>query len=327
MLAGGNGVPPDADAYHLEPKLDGQRLIAVVEDGALTLTNRRGIDATATFPEIAGMAAALAPHAAVLDGEVVIFDAEGRTSFQRLQRRMHVARPPARLLDEVPAVFVAFDLLWLDGELLIDRPQEQRRRALDGLPLRGPSWQIVPMIDATPDEALRACRDLGLEGLMAKRRDGRYQPGRRSPVWWKVKCGRRREFVVGGWAPGRGSRRATIGSLALGCYDVGPDEAERRGRPQQLLYVGRAGSGLTEEMIRQLRRLFAQIPEAASPFANVAPVALQFVRPLLVVEVAYAEVTGSGMLRQPSLKGLRSDLVADEVTLDAELAARFSEPG
>lgn len=327
MLAGGNGVPPDADAYQLEPKLDGQRMMAIVEDGALTLINRRGGEATATFPEVAGLAAAVAPHAAVLDGEVVAFDAAGRTSFQLLQRRMHVALPPARLLDGVPAVFVAFDLLWLDGELLVDRPQEDRRRLLEGLGFRGPAWQIVPIIDATPEEALQACGNLGLEGFMAKRRDGRYQPGRRSAVWCKVKCGRRREFVVGGWSAGRGSRAASIGSLALGCYDVGPDDADDGGRPQQLYYVGQAGSGLTEEMVRQLRRLFAQIPEEASPFANAVPVNLHFVRPLLVVEVAYAEVTETGMLRQPSIKGLRTDVVADEVTFDDELATRFSGPG
>ncbi|MDP9071071.1 MAG: DNA ligase [Actinomycetota bacterium] len=326
MLAGGNGIPPDPHAYQLEPKLDGQRVVAMVEPSAVTLTNRRGGDITGTYPELAALPAALAPHAAVLDGEVVAFDDKGHTSFQRLQRRMHVAHPPPRLLSETPVVFVVFDVLWLDGHLLVDRPQGERRRVLEGLAIDGPAWQTAPVLDATPEEALEACRHLGLEGFMAKRLNAPYMPGMRSAAWWKLKCGRRREFVVGGWSAGRGSRRESIGSLALGCYDVTAEEAERRGRPQRLFYVGQAGSGLTEEMIGQLRRLFERISTPASPFVNAPPVRLSYVRPMLVVEVAYSEVTESGTIRQPALKGLRTDVVAGEVSWDDEIAARFAGP-
>ena len=318
MLAGGVGVPPQPDDYHLEPKLDGQRVMATVENGQVMLSNRRGGEITA-YPEIAGLAGALPGRAAVLDGEVVTFDARGRSSFQRLQRRMHVARPSDRLVAECPVVFVAFDLVWLDGESLVGRPQEQRRVALEDLRLAGRSWQTAPVLDASPAEALQACRALGLEGFMAKRRDAPYQPGRRSTAWWKIKCVRQREFVVGGWSPGQGGRASSIGSLALGCFDVGPAEAGHRGRPAQLRYVGQAGSGLTEAMIAQLRRLFDQITEPDSPFATAPPLALHFVRPLLVVEVAYTEVTGDGLLRHPSIKGLRTDVVAAEVVVDDEL--------
>ena len=319
MLAGGNGIPPNPDGYLFEPKLDGQRVIAIVEGGGVVLTNRRGGEITGTYPELAGMAEALTPHAAVLDGEVVTFNAKGQTSFQRLQRRMHVIQPTARLVEETPVVFVAFDVLWLDGELLVERPQSERRRILDGLSIRGPHWQTAPVLDATPDELLEACRDAGLEGFMAKRFDAPYQPGRRSAAWSKVKCGRRREFVVGGWSTGQGSREESIGSLALGCYDTA-DVATQR-----LFYVGQAGSGLNEEMIRQLQRLFAQISVEASPFVNPPPLKLHFVRPMLVVEIAYSEVTESGTLRQPSIKGLRTDVVAGEVTWDDEIAERFAE--
>jgi bifunctional non-homologous end joining protein LigD len=130
---------------------------------------------------------------------------------------------------------------------------------------------------------------------------------------------RRRELVVGGWSPGQGGRASSIGSLALGCFDVGPEEAERRGHPAELRYVGQAGSGLTEAMIAQLRRLFDQIAEVDSPFTTAPPLALHFVRPLLVVEVAYVEVTEDGLLRHPSIKGLRTDIVAAEVVVDDEL--------
>ncbi|MFN2503914.1 MAG: hypothetical protein ABR540_06755, partial [Acidimicrobiales bacterium] len=213
MLAGGNGIPPNPDAYQLEPKLDGQRVVAVVEPSRVTLLNRRAGEITGTYPEVAGLAESLAPHSAVLDGEVVTFNEKGQTSFQRLQRRMHVIQPTSRLLAEAPVVFVAFDVLWLDGEFLVECPQTERRRILESLEIRGSAWQTGPVLDATPDELMEACRKLGLEGFMAKRLDATYQPGRRSPAWWKVKCGRRRDFVVGGWSTGQGSREMSIGSL------------------------------------------------------------------------------------------------------------------
>ncbi|MDQ1367278.1 MAG: bifunctional non-ous end joining protein LigD [Acidimicrobiaceae bacterium] len=323
MLAGGKGIPPNPAAYQFEPKLDGQRIIASSEPSGAILTNRRGIDTTGTYPELVGLGAALAPHSAVLDGEVVTFNEKGQTSFQRLQRRMHVAQPTAELLAEVPVVFVAFDILWFDDEWLIGCPQHERTRILATLGLKGPAWQTAPILNAAPDELVEACRDLGLEGFMAKQLDAPYQPGKRSPAWSKIKCGRRREFVVGGWSTGQGSRQASIGSLALGCYDLTPDEAARRRRPPRLFYVGQAGSGLNEEMIRQLSRLFAQIKAPESPFVNPPKLALDWVQPLLVVEIAYTEVTEAGTLRQPSIKGMRTDVIAGDVTWDDEIADRF----
>jgi len=325
MLAGGEGLPPDPSAFQLEPKLDGQRVIAATDQAAVTLTNRRGLDITPTYPELGGLAAAV-PAAAVLDGEVVSFNAAGQTSFQRLQRRMHVARPAPRLVAEVPVVFVVFDLLWLDGDLLVERTTAARRRLLENLRIHGPAWQTVPVLDASPDELMAACRQLGLEGFMAKRLDAPYLVGGRSTAWRKIKLGRRRDFVVGGWSRGQGSRQDSIGSLALGCYDISAEEAERSGRPQRLLYTGQAGSGLTEAMISQLRRLFDQIATPASPFDNAVPARLHFARPLLVAEVAYTEVTEAGTLRQPSIKGLRTDVIAADVTWDDEIAARFTGP-
>jgi bifunctional non-homologous end joining protein LigD len=326
MLAGGNGIPTSPDAYQFEPKLDGQRVLAIVEPGGVTLTNRRGGEITGSYPEVAGLAAVLAPHAAVLDGEVVTFNDKGQTSFQRLQRRMHVAQPTPELLAEVPVVFVAFDILWLDDEWLIECPQHERTRILATLGVKGPAWQTAPILDATPAELVHACHQLGLEGFMAKRLDAPYQPGKRSPAWSKIKCGRRREFVVGGWSTGHGSRQTSIGSLALGCYDLTPDDAERQVRAPRLFYVGQAGSGLNEDMIRQLTRLFGQIQVPEPPFVNPPKLALRWVQPLLVVEIAYTEVTEAGTLRQPSIKGLRTDVIADEVTWDEEIAERFGNP-
>src|ERR1700730_1604916 len=126
MLAKGDGIPTNPDAYLFEPKLDGQRVIGIVQPTQVTLTNRRGGEITGTYPELAGLAGALAPHSAVLDGEVVAFNDKGQTSFQRLQRRMHVGRPTAQLLAETPVSFVVFDVLWLDGQLLVDQVQTER---------------------------------------------------------------------------------------------------------------------------------------------------------------------------------------------------------
>lgn len=317
MLAGGSGIPPNPAAYQFEPKLDGQRIVVLASPDGVVVTNRRGGEITGTYPELARMAEALAPHSVVLDGEVVAFTEDGQTSFQRLQRRMHVIKPPARLLADTPVAFVAFDVLWLDGELLVDRPQTERRRVLDGLGIKGRAWQTAPVLDAAPEELLEACRQAGLEGFMAKKLDAPYSVGRRSTAWWKVKCGRRREFVVGGWSSGQGSRQESIGSLALGCYDTADEDTQR------LLYVGQAGSGLNEEMIRQLQELFGQIPLTTSPFVKPPPLKLHFVRPMLVVEIAYTEVTEAGTLRQPSIKGLRTDMIANQVSFDEELREVF----
>jgi bifunctional non-homologous end joining protein LigD len=326
MLAGGNGIPSDPGAFQFEPKLDGQRIVVTVEPSGVTVTNRRGGEIS-SYPELAGLAHAVAPHSVVLDGEVVTFNEKGQTSFQRLQRRMHVAEPSAELVADVPAVFVAFDILWFDDEWLVECPQHERTRILRTLGLSGPAWQTAPILDATPAELVEACGQLGLEGFMAKKLDAPYQPGKRSPAWSKIKCGRRREFVVGGWSSGQGSRQARIGSLAVGCYDLAPDEAERQGRPQRLFYVGQAGSGLSDEMIRQLTRLFAQIGVNESPFVNPPKLHLEWAQPLLVVEIGYTEVTEAGTLRQPSVKGLRTDVIASDVTWDEEIAERFSETG
>ncbi|HVE47135.1 MAG TPA: hypothetical protein VNA57_10375 [Acidimicrobiales bacterium] len=327
MLAGGNGIPTDPAAYQLEPKFDGQRIILTVADGLVGLNNRAGRDATAVYPELSGVGASLGGRPVVLDGEVVAPDDQGSHSFQRLQRRMHVARPAARLLSEVPVVFFAFDVLWLDGQLLTGLPQHERRQVLRSLELRGPAWQTAPVVDATPEELVAACNDLGLEGFMAKRLDASYLPGRRSPAWRKIKCGRRRELIVGGWSPGKGSRTSSIGSLAVGCYDVAPETAAGRGEPARLIYAGQVGSGLTEDMIGALRDLFAKTAIASSPFATTRlPPGLSFVQPLLVVEVAYSEVTDMGTLRQPSFKGLRTDLDPMTVVADEEIATRSCPP-
>lgn len=318
MLATTTSLPPTFDGWFIEPKWDGVRAVVTVHDGRVTVASRLGNDVTGGYPELAGLAAALAGRSAVLDGEIVAFDERtGRPSFQRLQRRMHVRQPGAQLRRDVPIQLLLFDVLWLDGELIAERPQAERRKVLEELALDGPCWHTSPLIPPAPaDELLDACRRIGMEGYVAKRADAVYVPGRRSSAWIKVKCVKRREFVVGGWSEGQGGRSGSIGSLAVGCWGLEPATGGSTGR---LHYVGLVGSGLSGDMIRQLTAVFERTARPDSPFAEKLIGKLHYVEPLLIVEVAFNEITESATLRQPSLQGFRSDLNPNEVLADPDL--------
>lgn len=322
MLATTPRLPASFDGYLIEPKWDGVRAIVTVHDGRVGITSRLGNDVTGGYPELAALAEDFKGRSAVLDGEIVAFDDRtGRPSFQRLQRRMHVRSPPAQLRREVPVELLLFDVLWLDGELVVDRPQTARREVLESLALDGPSWHTSPLLPlAPPEDLLAACRQIGMEGYVAKRTDAPYLPGRRSPAWIKVKCIKRREFVVGGWSSGQGGRSGSIGSLALGCWGLDPATGGSTGR---LHFSGLAGSGLSHDLIRQLTEVFSRAARDDSPFFEKLIGTLHYVEPLLVAEVAYNEVTEGGTLRQPSLQGFRTDLDPDEVLADEDMMATF----
>jgi bifunctional non-homologous end joining protein LigD len=324
MLATSARPPTTFDGWFIEPKWDGVRAVVTVHDGTVAIASRLGNDVTGGYPELAslGGAAALAGRSAVLDGEIVAFDDRtGRPSFQRLQRRMHVRSPGAQLRKEVPIQLLVFDVLWLDGELVAESPQAERRKVLEELALDGPHWHTSPLVPpAPPEDLLAACRQTGMEGYVAKRADAPYLPGRRSSSWIKVKCVNRREFVVGGWSEGHGGRSGSIGSLAVGAWGLDRAAGTSTGR---LHYVGLVGSGLSQDLIRQLTDVFARTAREDSPFAEKLIGKLHFAEPLLVAEVAYNEITESGTLRQPSLQGFRTDLRAGEVLADEELQDIF----
>jgi len=304
MLIGATGMPADAAERLIEPKWDGVRVIATVDGARAKLVNRNGGDVTAAYPELQPP-----PDArVVLDGEVVAIDDTGRASFGRLQRRMHVRRPSPALVDEVPVAFMAFDLLWCDGELLLETPLAERRRRLDGLGLDRPPWVTSPVLDLAPESLVATGRDLGLEGFVLKRRDSAYQPGRRSAAWAKLKLLKRREFVVGGWLEGRGGQ---VGSLALGVWD---------GEPRSLRFVGMAGSGLHHTDSVAFRQAVSELERAVSPFATgAAPRGVRYLEPLMVAEVTFSEVTAAGTLRHPVLLGFRTDTDPESVIADDEL--------
>ncbi|MFN2505440.1 MAG: ATP-dependent DNA ligase [Acidimicrobiales bacterium] len=319
MLAGTTGMPTDPTGWIFEPKWDGVRGVGRFWSGRCTITSRLGNDVTAGYPELAALAVALGDHAVVVDGEIVAFDDRGRPSFERLQSRMHVRNPSRALMARVPVLYVVFDLLWLDGRLLTGEPLLERRRQLEALQLKGANWQTSSLLPGVPDdEMLQACRDVGLEGYLGKFGSSVYTAGKRSKAWTKVKCVRQREFVVGGWSEGSGGRSGQIGSLAVGWVD--PDVPAPPGHPFALRYAGQVGSGLSELLLRHLGGAFKDLVTETSAFVRPPPVPpLHFVRPNLVVEVMFNEMTTAGVLRQPSLKGLRDDVDPASVGWTEEL--------
>jgi bifunctional non-homologous end joining protein LigD len=305
------GELPEGDGWVYEVKWDGMRAVVSVEDGHVRLQSANGKDATVSFPELDELGHSLGVGSAVLDGEIVAFDDAGRPSFSRLQQRMHVGdrRAAAARAEVVPCTLALFDLLALDGRSLIGLPWSERRRLLEDLVEPGPHWQ-VPAVHHDGRSLLDAATANELEGIVAKRVDSIYRPGGRTREWVKVKVRRRQEFVVGGWAPGKGNRGGRIGGLLVGYHD-------EPGSPP-LRYAGRVGSGIGEAELRTLEARFAELVVEACPFDPPPPrahaVDAVWVRPELVVEVEYAEWTTDGRLRHPTYAGRRSDKDADQVT-------------
>lgn len=293
-------LPADDGSWAYEVKWDGYRIVAFVEGGRVRLQTRNLLDATADFPALAGLVDALGPVDAVLDGEVVALGADGRPSFGALQRRGE---------DPVAVHYFVFDVLELDGRPTLALSYETRRRLLDGLDLRrGDAWDVpawhhngAALFDATAAQ--------GLEGVVAKRLDSVYEPGRRSPAWRKVKHLCRQELVVGGWLPGEGARRATLGALLVGHHDA----------EGALRYAGRVGTGFRDTDLRRFADALAARATTACPFAQPSSLPLEvrraarYVVPDLVVEVAFTEWTHTGTIRHPSYKGLRTDKDARDV--------------
>jgi bifunctional non-homologous end joining protein LigD len=303
MLAVTGTLPADDAAYAYEVKWDGVRALLSVEGGRLCLVARKGTDITARYPELRPLGRVLGSREAILDGEIVALDESGHPSFQLLQGRMHVESESVirRRMTEIPAVFMIFDLLWLDGHSLMGSPYTERRRQLADLELSGPSWQTPGHHVGDGAALLEASAAQGLEGMVAKRLDSLYEPGRRSRAWIKVKNVCRQEFVVGGWMPGEGVRSGRIGALLVGYH----------GDDGKLRYAGRVGTGFTERELTRLGGLLEPLARDSSPFDPHPPAAAhraaRYVEPQLVAEVGFREWTRDGTLRQPSYQGLRDD--------------------
>jgi bifunctional non-homologous end joining protein LigD len=282
-------LPAEGDRWAYELKWDGYRTITGVEGGKIRLASRRGLDATAKYPEIGGLAQALGGLDAILDGELVVLDDEGRPSFQAIQRH------------EREAVLMLFDVLSLDGRDVMPLPWHERRALLDQLALSGSNWQTPGAVVGDPEVMLGTARDLEFEGVIAKRVDSPYRPGRRSSEWRKFKLTCEQEFVVGGWLPGEGRLADTLGSFLVGYYDRGT-----------LVYAGRVGSGLKDEQRDHFARTLPR--RDSSPFVSTPRLKRAvWVEPVLVIQVKFTEWTDEGILRQPSFVGIRDDKAPEEV--------------
>ncbi|WP_193107206.1 ATP-dependent DNA ligase [Brachybacterium sp. FME24] len=315
MLAtlGSRGDIREQEEWAFEMKWDGVRVIATLTADSVRLTSRSGKDQTDTFPELSELLEAVDPEVlaageTVLDGEIVALDARDRPSFSRLQQRLGLTRERdvERARTQVEVHVMVFDLLKRGGESLLRRPYRERRDALfDAV---GPTEHVqLPHADhGDADHAIELSKQLKLEGVMAKKESGVYQPGKRSRTWIKLKNARHQEVVVIGWRDGRGERSGGIGSLLLAVPDGDGD----------LRYVGRVGTGFTDRDLEQIAdRLRSRARR--TPAAHDVPTAdrrdAQWVRADLVGEVQYAERTEDGRLRHPVWRGWRRDQEAGHV--------------
>ncbi len=309
MLATAGHLPPDDRGWAYEMKWDGVRVIAFVEQGTVQLWSRTGRDVTHSYPELQELAGAVGAARAVLDGEIVAFGGGEWPSFEALQQRINISSPAQIRLAaaQVPVSYLAFDLLCLDGRPLLDEPYAGRRALLDGLGLSGRHCQTPPSFtDVTGAELVAVSKQHGLEGIVAKRLSSRYDPGKRSPAWRKIKNVYRQEAVVGGWKPGEGNREGLIGSLLIGVQGAAG-----------LDYAGHVGTGFTQEALAMLGRRLFPLRRDTSPFAAPVPPeharAAVWAEPRLVIEVAFAGWTSADVMRAAVYKGLRNDKDPAEV--------------
>lgn len=286
MLATLADAPADDPGWAYELKWDGYRALALVTSEGTVLRSRTGRDFTAAYPALTDLRHGLLCQEAVLDGEIVVLDAAGRPDFGALQN------------GRGPFTFVAFDLLYIDGEWIDGEPWDRRRDRLAAVvsPDSRPALMLSDHVVGTGRDLFALARENDLEGIIAKRRDAPYRAGRRTPDWLKVKTHREAEVVIGGFTEGAGSRRGTVGALLVG--EPGPDG---------LTYLSHVGSGLTDAVARGLwdRLRASEIP--ATPFANdvpAAPAKPRWVRPEIACEVRYSERTSDGRLRAPVFRGL-----------------------
>ncbi|KAA1249423.1 ATP-dependent DNA ligase [Mycobacterium simiae] len=284
-----------ASQWAFEGKWDGYRLLVDADHGTVRLRSRSGRDITGEFPQLCSLASDLADYQVVLDGEVVALDASGVPSFNEMQNRVRATR----------IEFWAFDLLYLDGRSLLRAKYQDRRKLLEKLGSAG-NLVVPELLPGDGTEALEYSRKHGWEGVIAKRRDSSYQPGRRSSAWIKDKHWNTQEVVIGGWRAGEGGRGSGIGSLLMGIPGDGV-----------LHFAGRVGTGFTERDLDSLKKTLAPLRTEVSPFDAKLPPrdakGVTFVNPTLVGEVRYSEWTPDDRLRQPSWRGLRPDKSPSEV--------------
>jgi bifunctional non-homologous end joining protein LigD len=314
MLAESIDDPFDGEEWLFEIKWDGYRAIAFIENGKVRLVSRNQNELTARYPELKDMAGFVKAKTAILDGEVVALDENGRASFSLMQQRTGF-RPGGRRAvakADVPVLYYAFDLLYLDGYDWRRVPLEERKRKLESILVSGDSLRYSDHYEAQGRALFEIARQKKLEGILAKKRESFYEE-RRSREWLKIKIRHRTECVVGGFIQPEGTR-AHFGSLVLGLYD----------KQQRLIHVGQVGSGFDQKLLTEISKVLKKIETKKNPFYGEVEALrkVDWVKPELVAEVEYAEWTegtnaGSGpKLRAPVFLGLRDDKDPKECLLE-----------
>ncbi len=278
-------LPSDDDKWAYEIKWDGYRTLAFVDAGQTRLQSSNLLDVTAKYPELAELAGSVNAESAIIDGELVVLDAEGRPSFELMQQ--HATQ----------VAFYAFDVLSVDGHDTIAVPYEQRRELVTGLLESGPNW-MVPAHRVGDGAALVAATiERGLEGVMAKRLGSIYVPGKRTPNWRKVKNRRTVQVIIGGYTPGTGNRVSTFGALLVGVLE-----------PDGLRFAGGVGTGFNQRTLGDLSVTLRSLRSDSCPFASLPPREYSrdaiWVRPDLRANVEIAEFTNEGYVRHSSFSGL-----------------------
>jgi bifunctional non-homologous end joining protein LigD len=300
---------PKGAGWEYEIKWDGYRIIASIVGSDAELRSRKDQDYTERFSKVSReLAKALKTPDCVVDGEVCALDEDGRPSFSAMQQGKA----------DTPIVYFVFDLLEVEGEPIIDQPLGERRKRLEKLlDKRNKTVRFSESFD-DGQALLRAAKQQKLEGIMAKRLESKYLPGKRTRDWLKIKPHGRQEFVIAGYTRGQGRRSGTLGSLVLGAYRGG-----------ELTYVGNVGTGFTEQEIERLLKALKPLQRETPPFRDVPRMPkvrkadVVWVEPKLVAEVEFVEWTHDGRLRAPAYKGLRDDKDARDVNIEEPMATEI----
>src|SRR3989441_1596328 len=285
----------DDDRWLFEVKWDGIRLVSFIDEGKVTLQTRAGRIVDAEYPQLQAISRLVNARQAILDGEIVALDEEGRPSFQLLQNR---GKEPH------PMQYVVFDIVYLDGQRLFRVPLEDRKRLLRDIVRDSDLLKYSEHVLGEGKAFFKAAQQKQLEGIVAKLRDSPYQPGMRSSAWLKIKAVRQQEVVIGGFTEPRGGRRH-FGALIVGVYQDG-----------KFVYAGHVGGGFGERSLESAAKLIKPLITKTSPFSGEPPRGNEkptWVRPKLVAEVKFAEWTRDGVMRQPVFLGLRDDVDPREV--------------
>ncbi|MHB8489630.1 MAG: DNA ligase D [Candidatus Dormibacteria bacterium] len=307
MLATPVDHPFSRDGWLFELKYDGIRAMVSVAGDLARITGRRGGDETARYPEAGAIRAGIRARQAIVDGELVVLDAGGRPSFERMQQRLNVTRQTdvRRIAAEHPVTFVAFDLLELDGRDLLSTELRIRKKTLRETIVDSPNILFASHVERDGTSLFEVARESGIEGIVGKRADSLYRPGIRSPDWVKIKSWRSQSCVIAGYTAGRGRRSNRLGALVLAVLE-----------DTRLVHCGQVGTGFDEQTLRDLRDRLQRLEVTTCPL-DVTPKTSEpatWVRPELVCEVRFAGWTRDGILRHPAYRTLRSDQRPEDCT-------------